>query len=533
MGIPLFFKIISDKYDNIIHQTIDNSNNNSIFFDLNCLIHPCAQRIVKNYYHKNKDILENKIYNEVILYTKKIISLVNPSFVYIAIDGVAPFAKMNQQRQRRFKSVLEKQQIKEIKSDLNLEPDNEWDSNAISPGTEFMNKLIEKINTFIQNDDIFKQKEVIFSSSNICGEGEHKILQYIKDNEIKDNIIIYGLDADLIMLSMICVKSNIYLLREKMINGKPVDDNYIYVNIDNLKINLLKDFEERYYDKHNNYTFQYNYNIIHDYIFICFFLGNDFIPHILSLDLRYQGLDIIMDIYIYIHKLTNEHFVQDGKINMYFLKLFLQKLSEKEDEVTTLVFKKRINYNKYFKIKADNDYDKRIELLNNKPIIEMEKEFLITKEKFHVTHWKYNYYKHCFDIDTKNEIDEICKNYIEGIFWTFEYYFNKCSSWRWKYQYNYAPTLSDLYKYICKNPDYIKIKHETPVKPIVQLLFILPKKSKSILPIKYQKYMTDFDLGLTHLYPESYELSCLFKRYYWQCTPILPCIDNTLIQLIK
>ena len=232
--------------------------------------------------------------------------------------------------------------------------------------------------------------------------------------------------------------------------------------------------------------------------------------------------------------MIKEFFIKDDKINNRFLKLFLSKLAEKEDEIVETIFKKRISYNKHFKIKADNDYEKHIELLNNKPIIEMEKEFLITNRKFNSTHWKYDYYKYCLSIDTKNEIDELCFNYLQGIFWTFSYYFKGCPSWRWKYNYNYAPTLNDLNNYFSKNSDIkISFEKDTPVKPHVQLLFILPKQSIDIIPYRYQKYMTDFSLGLYHLYPESYKLSTIFKRYYWQCIPILPPISTNLISLIK
>jgi len=231
--------------------------------------------------------------------------------------------------------------------------------------------------------------------------------------------------------------------------------------------------------------------------------------------------------------MTSEYFIVGKKINPKFLKMFVKKLSETEDDTVRTIFSKRISYNRYFKIRADSELDKQIELLNNKPIIEMDKEFLITQTNFNATHWKYNYYKYCLNMDTQEEINRLCNNYFEGIFWTFEYYFNGCASWRWKYRYNYAPTLNDLNNYLINHTLDIKFQAEKPVKPAVQLLFILPKKSIHIIPEKYKKYMTDFTLGLTHLYPESYELSLIFKRYYWQCVPVLPEIDNHLIKLIK
>ena len=106
--------------------------------------------------------------------------------LYIAIDENKK-GKMKQQQMRRHKSVLE---------------GKPWDTNAISPGTYFMKKLNNSIREWIKEQNNYK---IIFSDSNERGEGEHKILQYIKENNIKTSVI-YGLDADLIMLSMVSGK---------------------------------------------------------------------------------------------------------------------------------------------------------------------------------------------------------------------------------------------------------------------------------------------------------------------------------------
>ena len=136
MGIPLYFKIISDRYPEIIMDDIHNKE--SLFLDLNCAIHPCCRKIIEEY-NTNKnvsiDIIESRMINETINYIEKLTKLVNPQLLYIAIDGVAPCAKMNQQRLRRYKSVYEKDKHNKIKEKLGiLKKDFSWDTNAISPG---------------------------------------------------------------------------------------------------------------------------------------------------------------------------------------------------------------------------------------------------------------------------------------------------------------------------------------------------------------------------------------------------------------
>ena len=67
--------------------------------------------------------------------------------------------------------------------------------------------------------------QVIMSGCREVGEGEHKIMNYINENPIEGNNFIHGLDADLIMLSLIN-KSNIYLLRESQTEVK--NDFFLY-----------------------------------------------------------------------------------------------------------------------------------------------------------------------------------------------------------------------------------------------------------------------------------------------------------------
>ena len=68
---------------------------------------------------------------------------------------------------------------------------------------------------------------VNYNGSENNGEGEHKIFNYIKINDNNKKIIIHGLDADLIILSLMSHKDNIYLMREKEENDK-LDYKYKY-----------------------------------------------------------------------------------------------------------------------------------------------------------------------------------------------------------------------------------------------------------------------------------------------------------------
>ncbi len=79
-----------------------------------------------------------------------------------------------------------------------------------------------------------------------AGEGEHKIFKLINEiNEIRgfdenENIIINGLDADLIILSLISGRNNIYLMRENR-------GIITYVNINNLKSAIIKELRPKWH----------------------------------------------------------------------------------------------------------------------------------------------------------------------------------------------------------------------------------------------------------------------------------------------
>ena len=234
MGIPSYFRAItSTNPDIIVNKKL--SNVKSFYLDFNGAIHGCCRKVIDQGYTRSKRLqFEKRMINECIEYLDKMVEYVNPSqLVYIAIDGPAPRAKMTQQRIRRFKSVKERQTIHQIKQELGIEEqlEDKWDTNAITPGTMFMKKLADAIKYHIRTgkNPQLSQLKVIISDSNIPGEGEHKILAHIKEDNVNQGneeelsegkIIIYGLDADLIMLSMASHVNYIYLLREALEFGK-------------------------------------------------------------------------------------------------------------------------------------------------------------------------------------------------------------------------------------------------------------------------------------------------------------------------
>ena len=503
MGIPAYYKSIITRNPDII--TTKEIIFNNLFLDLNCAIHPCCA----NKTDENEMMIS--IFNKI----AECIDITNvKDFVYIAIDGPAPRAKMEQQRHRRLKSAKEKKI---------------WDTNAISPGTEFMNNL----NTSLKNKFKEYPVKIIFSDSTIPGEGEHKIMNYLKNQKNSDINIIHGLDADLIMLSMI--KSNhIYLLRERTeYNIEELDSEYVYLDINRLKKYLVQDIKK-------DFIYLPNQNIINDYIFLCFFIGNDFIHNSPSINIRYGGLDNLLNIY---NELQEDHaglfyLIYNNKLDLENFKKFIQRLSLKENEYLNKILdirskqeKKFKNlyldiYNKYIKNDLTNINEERLNEFNNHlPIIDRRDELKIFNklDSWQRRYYMFQIYHHhdynpSYDDILKENIENICENYLESFVWTSNYYFNDCTSWKWFYKYHFAPSIKYFNYYLQNINDLNIIKEDkTPLTSDEQLKLILPEKSFNLLPKNVDKYPD-------YYYPKSFKTNFIMKRYYWEGHPILPKI---------
>ena len=103
MGIPYYFYTLTKLYPNILLSTLPK--NIDIFsIDFNGSIHPVAQSVN---IEQDGDI--NKIFDALWTKTEDLIKVVSPKRVCICADGIAPLAKIVQQRKRRYMSSLQKQ----------------------------------------------------------------------------------------------------------------------------------------------------------------------------------------------------------------------------------------------------------------------------------------------------------------------------------------------------------------------------------------------------------------------------------------
>jgi 5'-3' exonuclease len=530
MGIPSYFSYIIKNHPNIIKKLESTKLNiNNLYLDCNSIIYDAVHSID---FTKLDDNDINIIIKKVCSKIDEYIYLLKPdNNIYIAFDGVAPFAKLDQQRSRRYKSLYQNNISKSIFKDLKPDP---WNTAAITPGTLFMKKLNEKIKEKYNNPKKYNLKNIILSTSDKVGEGEHKLFEYIRDfpDEHKDkNTVIYGIDADLIMLSInhLHISNNIYLFREtphfiKSINSDLEPNASYVIDIPELaKIITL--------NMNNNIELtneEYN-NRLYDYIFLCFFLGNDFMPHFPSINIRTAGIDKMLNAYKATIGGTNENLTNGKTIFWKNVRKLVKFLADKEEEYFKNEHKIRDKREKQYI--PDKTPEEKFNKFDSLPIYERSLEKFINPYK---NNWQNRYYKILFDVDIDDiRKKQICTNYLEGLEWTMKYYTSGCLDWRWCYNYHYPPLLTDLLNYIPYfDTEFIPNNiTKNPVSELVQLSYVLPRQSLYLLPDKlYSSLIKEHE----NWYKSDCEFIWAYCRYFWESHVILPNIDiNELEQFVK
>ncbi|XP_020246111.1 5'-3' exoribonuclease 2-like [Asparagus officinalis] len=339
------------------------------------------------------------------------------------VDGVAPRAKMNQQRARRFRAAkdaelaeaeeerLRKEFEKQGKRVLPKEETEVSDSNVITPGTLFMDKLAKALEYYIHvrlnSDPGWKSIKVILSDANVPGEGEHKIMSFIR---LQRNLpgynpgthhCLYGLDADLIMLALASHEIHFSILREDVLKHERHDNSIpsLSTNFSRMEIDLVKSRQwfnkgftpnsvipKKPYQFVNVWTlreylkldmkimdapFDIDFErIVDDFIFICFFTGNDFLPHLPTLEIHEGAVDLLIHVYKKVFKTNGGYLVDTSRIKekkaayikMKRVERFILEVGSYEDQI----FKKRCKVREKLREKLlhqkleeeNNDFDK-------------------------------------------------------------------------------------------------------------------------------------------------------------------------------
>ena len=538
MGVKHFYLWYSKQFEQCLHKTPPHGMD-ILCIDMNGLFHYCAQEVFeygvfarnipssKEYQgllgrrevkippiRMTKQKL-NQLFQKVCDKIEHLRKYIQPrKSLVLCVDGVAGLGKMNQQRQRRFRAALKPIEswpstTPVIEVELDGPPNLEqFHSNYFTPGTWVMDSMTRYVDWYIRmmqsSNPAWQNLKVIFSNEKVPGEGEHKIMEYLRRNATNsDKMCIYGLDADLVMLAMMLPFDHVYI-------GREADQRtFDFVNVRIFKKEVIQCMDWREHREDHNFSNQY---AVHDFVMLCFLVGNDFLPTLPSLAIIEGGLETMMKKY---KKIGKEH----GHLTMMYkgkprlknknLQLFFREMALVEQSML---------YHKYSSSTTFTPDLLFVEYLKKK---QNRKEFSIEDEDWKMFRETY-FHEHFPSSTTKNRVVE---QYLEGMNWVLHYYQQGIPDWTWFYPYLYAPFFTDF----IESESMVEYKHpkfekHEPVPSFLQLFMVLPQTHKGLWPASLQKAVEEDEIEFVanrpenwfSYFPEKVRLDKSGKRKDWE-----------------
>jgi 5'-3' exonuclease len=472
------------------HSSSVPNNVDYLLIDMNGVIHEAAQRVYKYGKHaprkteiiipkrymkhvKTKTVEPKPTVNELYECVKSevnfIVNVINPKkTIFLAIDGVAPMSKQNQQRQRRFRAAKERDEKK----------NESFDSTCITAGTSFMKDLSE----YLFKDEWINCKnpvEIIISDDSQPGEGEHKLMDWIRHNDdVNEGIYcVVGMDADLILLSCLLPRTNVYIMRE---DDRSCKKQYDYIDINRVRQDLPVK--------------------VNDLIIWSCFIGNDFLPPIPSLEIKESIPETgAMDFFFenYKHPLVTEK----GFLNPYEIIRLLKLVRDREQDIMKA---------RHMDESSKDAYNKRFpNPLWDGDIVNYRIAFQQKIAK---------YYQKPFSES------ELVNAFMKTVQWVYLYYTKGIAAtqdWNWFFPYHYA-LHADLFVEIMTEQPFISyaFKKTKPSHPYEQLLRVIPPSSKYLIP----EHLHDHVDRLAEKYT-LFHVDKAGKRQEWEATTIVDFVE--------
>lgn len=516
MGIKHFFSWFRNQFNsniiNMKNQTFLDINVqiDNLMIDMNGIFHNSTQKIYEYGSYKPRQTLlakhkkrlgvielQIRVFEDICRTVEYIFNVVKPmKRLILCVDGPAPTSKQAQQRQRRFRSAKENTD------------EHAFDSNCLTPGTKFMDYLTKYIDWYIRKriseDERWQNTEVVFSTEKTAGEGEHKVINYIRRyGDPSERFCLHGMDADLIMLTLGTQLPHFHILREDMYDR---NNEFFCIDIGNIRGQLS---ELMRWDCENDI---FNPEIAtNDFIFMCFMVGNDFLPHITGLEIIEKGIEIMLEVYKNVGTRCG-HLTRKVSGNVLFnpvpLSLFLEIISGYEQSILE---NKMLRKNLFFQDLLLENCAKMKE--NGK----YEINILKYRQDYCTIHFP--------DMD----MEKVSHDYLEGLQWVLSYYIKGVPNWQWKYNYHYAPPALILSQNI-STFNFPVYGRTAPSTPFQQLLCVLPPKSANMIPQPLNRLLLNESSPLKQFCPSTFEIDVAGKRQEWEGTVILPFVDTEIVR---
>jgi 5'-3' exonuclease len=524
MGIPSFYRRLSVAHKGLIGKD-RGAKTAALYFDFNCLIYSVVRSpSMPVYTAATHSEWEAALLHEINVYILKVWTEAgSPPEVFLSVDGVVPVAKIKQQRLRRFKSSW---LVKEEIARGIRQGGESWDTNAITPGTLFMEKLGKSLQELCTR----RGKGWKVSGADEPGEGEQKIMQVLRTrqpNSYDGSVLIYGLDADLILLTMLNGVAKgypaCYLMREdKEFGHKDLGNEFSFLHMNKLPELLWKDYL--------SLTEEQKRMRIQCYVCGMSLLGNDFLPHSLSVHVRDDGHEVLSRDLLALEKEGVFLLVKDSAgiqtVNHDCLKQLLTKWAlREEDAILHTIRKKRSMRNSVVQVDAE-------QVLQAMPLewdVEQEVVKYVKHEdgKFRIEFlptWKRVY---CEKWLKGHPLDDLVSHYLYGVQWIYDYYTGQRPiPMTWMFPASLPPLWSDIVGRMAMSLPVVSTLEIEGLQPQQQLTMVLPLSSWYLIrQARFRKLPMDYP----QYFPKAFGFFSVGRRHLWECEPNICHLPVSLV----
>lgn len=580
MGIPAYNSFIQRNYTEILRGLRSFRQQrvriDHLYLDSNSLIYDAAYQLLADDAPGAPDtVTDDAVIAATLRGIWTTIAAVAPeTLVFITFDGVAPLAKMKHQRARRCKTHHRNHMLKPYKdaAAAAAPPARTWDTVAITPGTQFMAALTRAVHAEfgphaagLRADRCpvnmgTARPRIQISCADEPGEGEHKLFQFVRDHPDMHrhaHTVVYGLDADLIMLSLIHLQqcAFIHLYRETSYLFKTFrdaahlfdpDETYL-MDVRMLANTILTELDPQ------EISVASPTDRLLDYIFLCFLLGNDFLPQHAALSIRTNGLEVLQAEYQrFLAHFPGQTIIHTARqpgaaprIDWLMFGEICRAIAARETELLQDQHRRRDALAK--RIAPINPVDDPDGAYDQLPILRREVERFIAPFR---PGWQGRYYQALFHGKRLDHAarDRIVIDYLHTLEWTLMYYTVGCPHWQWMYPHEYPPLMRDIAQVLPEaddDPRYVHRFHAdllgqdhfltsatldparaAPVTPLIQLCYVLPTElRRTYLPIDVVRALHECPTVAGTCTVDDTPFLHAYCKFAWEMHPILPPIQ--------
>jgi 5'-3' exonuclease len=520
MGIPSYYKRLIDRFPRLVSKgltAIGARKGNVLLMDFNCLIYQCVRgEGMPAYTAETRETWEAALLEAVKAYTVKVWDVAGrPAEVFIGVDGVVPMAKIRQQRLRRFKSPWLAAQERAA----GIREGESWDTNAITPGTEF----IEKLGRALKGLAAARGAGWSVSAADEPGEGEQKLMDWIRVRGAAGlagkEVIVYGLDADLIVLSLLALARDAAgvagwrLLRELAeFEGARAGDPAAFgcLDVRELLGLLVPDGIPA-----AEYMLEYCCGMS--------FLGNDFLPHSLSVKMREGGHDRLCRTLTALHTAGGRLVdAATGQIRPDGCAALAAAWSKTEEEDIAHGFKEKYRGRGP---PPRSDKERAMLPVQNLPLTWKQESALwmsgsgIEGAPTLVDGWRDLYYARWM---REAAPATAAAEYVRGLQWIVDYYLGRPVSYSWYFPWSLPPLWSDVAAAL-ESVDAVAAPAVTsPVAPQEQLAMVLPASSWWLVR---RADLRALPARAPAFWPEKFGFFSVGRRWMWECEAEVPIMS--------